>query len=68
VEEHLAWARLGHGERGRRGRGGVGGADARAPFYRVRGGAGWPGIGEERAVVRHNGDEGNRFGRGLTGE
>jgi hypothetical protein len=50
VEEHLAWARLGHGERGRRGRGGVGGADARVPFYRVRGGAGWPGIGEERAV------------------
>jgi hypothetical protein len=66
VEERSARARSGHRERGRRDRGGeMGGADARATFYRVGGGAGRPGVGEERAatVVRHNGDEGGRFGR-----
>jgi hypothetical protein len=52
VEERSAWARSGHGERGRRGGGGVvrkGGAEA--PFYRVGGGAGWLIIGEERAAA-----------------
>jgi hypothetical protein len=49
VEECSVQARSGHRERGRRGRGGVvGGADAEAPFYRVRGGAGRPGVGEEQ--------------------
>jgi hypothetical protein len=70
VEERSARARSGRGERGRRGGGGVvGGADVRAHFYRVRGGAGRPSIREERSavVVRHNGDEGGRFGRGSTG-
>jgi hypothetical protein len=35
-----------------------------------RGGAGRSDIGEERAaaVVRHNGDEGGRFGRGSARE
>jgi hypothetical protein len=48
----------------------VSGADAVAPFYRVGGGAGRPGVGEERAaaVVRYNGDDGGRFGRGSAGE
>jgi hypothetical protein len=52
------------------GGGAVGGADAGVPFYRVRGGAGRPCIGEEQAVkvVRHNGNEGGRFRRGSTGE
>jgi hypothetical protein len=71
VEERSAQARSGHGERGRRGGGGaVGGVDAGACFYRVRGGAGRSDIGEERAaaVVRHNGDEGDRFGRGSARE
>jgi hypothetical protein len=71
VDERSARARSGHGERGRMGGGGaVGGANARAPFYRVRGGAGRPSIVEERAaaVVRHNGDEGGRFRRGSTRE
>jgi hypothetical protein len=47
----------------------VGGADAGVPFYRVRGGAGRPGVGEERvaAVVCHNSDEGSHFGRGSAG-
>jgi hypothetical protein len=31
--------------------GAVGGGDARAPFYRVGGGAGRPGIGGERAAI-----------------
>jgi hypothetical protein len=67
VEERSAWARSRRRERGRRGGGGV---DAGAPFYRVRGGAGRPGGGEERAVavVRHNGDEGDCFERGSCGE
>jgi hypothetical protein len=67
VEECLARARSGRGERGRRSEGG---ADDGVPFYRVRGGAGRPGIGEEQAaaVVRHNGDEGGRFGRGSCGD
>jgi hypothetical protein len=70
VEERLAPARSGRGERGRRGGGAVvGGADARAPFYRVGWGAGRPGVGEEQAtvVVSHNGDEGGHFRRGSTG-
>jgi hypothetical protein len=48
--------------------GAVGGADARAPFYRVGGGAGRPGIGGEwvAAVVHHNGGGGGRFGRGSA--
>jgi hypothetical protein len=52
----------------REGRRGGGGADARAPFYIVRGGVGRPGIGVERVavVVRHIGDEGGRFRRGST--
>jgi hypothetical protein len=56
--------------RPRGGGGAVGGVDAGAPFYRVGGGAGRSGIGEEWAVkvVRHNGDEGSRFGRGSGGE
>jgi hypothetical protein len=60
VEERSARAHSGHRERGRRG---GGGADAEAPFYRVGGGAGRLGIGDERAaaVVHHNGDEGGRF-------
>jgi hypothetical protein len=65
------WARSGRGERGRRGGGGaVGGADAGGPFYRVEGGAGPLGIGEERAaaVVHHNGDEGSHFRRGSVKE
>jgi hypothetical protein len=46
----------------------VSGADAVAPFYRVGGGAGRPGVGEEWvAVVCHNGDEGGCFGRGSVG-
>jgi hypothetical protein len=47
----------------------VGGADAGVPFYRVGGGVGQPGIGEEwaAAVVDPNGDEGGRFGRGSAG-
>jgi hypothetical protein len=46
----------------------VSGADAVAPFYRVGGGAGRPGVGEEWvAVVRHNGDEGGCFRRGSVG-
>jgi hypothetical protein len=66
MEERSVRACSGHGERGRRG---GGGADARAPFFRVRGGAGRPGVGEERAaaVVRHNGDEGGHFRRGSAG-
>jgi hypothetical protein len=71
VEERSARAHSGRGERGRRGGGGaVGGANAGAPFYRVGGGAGQPSIGEERAAaaVRHNGDEGDRFGRGSAKE
>jgi hypothetical protein len=70
LEERSVRALSGHGERGRRGGGGaVGGADARVPFFRVRGGAGRPGVGEERAavVVHHNGDEGGRFRRGSAG-
>jgi hypothetical protein len=69
VEEHSVWAHSGRGERGRRGGGGaVRGADAGVPSYRVGGGAGWLGVGEERvaAVVRHNGDEGGHFGRGSA--
>jgi hypothetical protein len=60
VEERSTWACSGHRERRRRGRGG---ADAGAPFYRVGGGAGRLGIGDERAaaVVHHKGDEGGRF-------
>jgi hypothetical protein len=48
----------------------VGGADAGVPVYRDRGGAGRLSVGEEHvmAVVRHNGDEGGRFGRGSGGE
>jgi hypothetical protein len=48
----------------------VGGADAEGPFYRVGGGAGRPGVREERAVavVRHNGDEGGHFKKGLARE
>jgi hypothetical protein len=67
VEERSARARSRRGERGRRGGGGV---DARAPFYRVRGGAGRPDSREERAAtaVRHNGDEGGCFRRGSGGE
>jgi hypothetical protein len=47
----------------------VGGGDAGAPFYRVGGGAGPPGIGGERSVVvlHHNGGGGGRFGRGSVG-
>jgi hypothetical protein len=47
----------------------VGGGDAGEPFYRVGGGAGQLGIGEEHAavVVRHNGCGGGHFGRGSTG-
>jgi hypothetical protein len=69
VKVRSARALSGRGERGRRGGGGaVGGVDARAPFYRVGGGAGRPGVGEEWvAVVRHNGDEGGCFGRGSVG-
>jgi hypothetical protein len=48
VEERSVRACSGCGERGRR-RGG--GADARAPFYRVGGGAGRRGVGEERAAA-----------------
>jgi hypothetical protein len=62
---------LWRGERGRRGRGGVvGGADVGVLFYRVEGGVGRPGIGEEwaAAVVHHNGDEGSCFGRGSGEE
>jgi hypothetical protein len=46
----------------------VGQVDVGAPFYRVRGGAGRSGAGEERAVVvvRHNGDEGGCFRRGSA--
>jgi hypothetical protein len=67
VEERSMWARSGHRERRRRGRGG---SDAGAPFYRVGGGAGRPGVREEReaVVVCHNGDEGGCFRRGSTGE
>jgi hypothetical protein len=72
--KHSAPAHSGRGERVRRDGGGVvGGEDAREPCYRVRGGAGLPGIGEERApaVVHHNGFEGGRFwsgiGRGVMG-
>jgi hypothetical protein len=45
----------------------VGGEDAGEPFYRVRGGAGRPDVGEERApvVVRHNGIEGGHFRSGI---
>jgi hypothetical protein len=70
-EEHSVRARSGHGLRGRRGEGGaVGGADDGVPFYRVGGGAGRPGVREERAaaVVRHNGNEGGRSRRGSAGE
>jgi hypothetical protein len=52
VEERLVQAFSGRGDRGRRGRGGVvtrGGAGA--PFYRVGGGAGRTGVGEERAAA-----------------
>jgi hypothetical protein len=51
----------------------VGGEDTRELFYRVRGGAGRQGIGEERApaMVHHNGVEGGHFqsgiGRGVMG-
>jgi hypothetical protein len=67
VEERSVRAHSGRGERGRRG---GRGANAGAPFYRVGGGAGRPSIGEERAaaVVRRNGDEGGRFGRGSAKE
>jgi hypothetical protein len=53
----------------RSGGGAVGGGDAEAPFYRVGGGAGWPGDrGEQVAVgVHHNGGGGGRFGRGSVG-
>jgi hypothetical protein len=66
VEERSARAHSGGGERGRRG---GGGADAEAPFYRVRGGAGRPSVGEEWAVavVCDNGDEGSRLGWGSSG-
>jgi hypothetical protein len=72
--KHLASAHSGRGERGSRDGGGVvGGEDVGEPLYRVRGGAGRPGVGEERvpAVVHHNGVEGGRFrsgiGRGVMG-
>jgi hypothetical protein len=71
AEEHSVWAHSGPGERGRRGGGGVvGGADAGAHFYRVRGGARQSGVEEERAaaVMCHNGDEDDCFGRGSAGE
>jgi hypothetical protein len=43
--KHSALAHSGRGERGRRdGGGAVGGEDTEEPFYRVRGGAGWPGV------------------------
>jgi hypothetical protein len=47
----------------------VGGGDVGVPFYRVRGGAGRPGIGGEHAVVVvcHNGGGGCHFGRGSAG-
>jgi hypothetical protein len=47
----------------------VGGGDARAPFYRVGGGAGQPGDEGEWAamVVHHDGGGGDRFGRGSAG-
>jgi hypothetical protein len=53
----------------RSGGGVVGGGDAGASFYSVRGGAGSPSIGGERAVavVHHNGGGGRRFGRGSAG-
>jgi hypothetical protein len=59
---------LGNGARWSEG-GELGGGDAGAPFYRVRGAAGRPGVEGERAVavVRHNGVGGGRFGRGWTG-
>jgi hypothetical protein len=66
----LSTARSQCRERGRRGGGGaVGGADAGAPFNRVRGGKMPPGIRQERAVmvVCHNGDEGGHLGRGSAG-
>jgi hypothetical protein len=64
VEERSARAHSRHGGRDK------GGADVMVPFYRVRGGEGRPGVGDERgaAVVHHNGDEGGRFGRGSSGE
>jgi hypothetical protein len=61
VEERSAWVRSGRGGRGRRGGGGVvRGADAGVPFYRVGGGVGWLGVGEEWevAVVCHHGSAG----------
>jgi hypothetical protein len=66
VEERSARAHSGGGERGRRG---GQKADAEAPFYRVRGGAGRPSVGEEWAVavVCDNGDEGGRLGWGSAG-
>jgi hypothetical protein len=67
--KHSAPAHSGRGERGRRDEGGaVGGEDAGEPFHSVRGGAGWPGGGEERApvVVRHNGVEGGHFQSGIS--
>jgi hypothetical protein len=67
--KHSAPAHSGRGERGRRdGGGAVGGEDAGEPFHRVRGGAGWPRGGEERApaVVRHNGVEGGHFQSGIS--
>jgi hypothetical protein len=53
----------------RSGGGAVGGGDAGAPFYRVRGGAGWLSIRGESvaAVVHHNGGGGGRFRRGSSG-
>jgi hypothetical protein len=58
--------RLGIGAR-RSGGEAVGGGDVGVPFYRVGGGAGWPGDGGELAVVRHDGGGGGRFGRGSGG-
>jgi hypothetical protein len=59
---------LGIGAR-RSGGGAVGGGDAGAHFYRVEGGAGWPGDRGERAaaVVRRDGGGGGCFRRGSTG-
>jgi hypothetical protein len=49
--------------------GAVGGGDAGAPFYRVSGGAGRPGVRGEWAVmvVHHNGGGGGPFRRGSAG-
>jgi hypothetical protein len=64
----LGHSGLGIGAR-RSGGGAVGGGDAGAHFYRVEGGAGWPGDRGERAaaVVRRDGGGGGCFRRGSTG-